>query len=190
VAARSTFTRSAFATITAAWANSIRDHLVTIATTDDVSSVGQVAVNTTTGKMVMSNGSVAVEFGRYGAEDTFSLSFTQSFGVPSSNTTWVRRRGRYVDGNIVAAITGNGSTGNPIQVSTNLPVPSSKIKIGDFLYADSGTAFYTGAVLMTTGGALELYVHNSTNVLGAAPSFPMTSGDVFYMDFSYPAANV
>lgn len=52
MAARSTLTVTSGTTITSAWGNAVRDHAVPYTTSDDVSSNGQLAMNTTSGRLV------------------------------------------------------------------------------------------------------------------------------------------
>lgn len=52
MAARSTLTVTSGTVITSAWGNSVRDHAVPFTTSDDVTSNGQLAFNTTTNRLV------------------------------------------------------------------------------------------------------------------------------------------
>lgn len=52
MAARSTLTVTSGTTITSSWGNAVRDHAVPGTTSDDVSSNGQLAVNTSTNRLV------------------------------------------------------------------------------------------------------------------------------------------
>lgn len=52
MAARSTLTVTSGTTITSSWGNAVRDHAVPGTTSDDVSSNGQLAVNTSTSRLI------------------------------------------------------------------------------------------------------------------------------------------
>lgn len=58
MAARSTLTVVSGTTITSAWGNGVRDHAVPFTTSDDVSSNGQLAVNTSSSRLVTRLGGV------------------------------------------------------------------------------------------------------------------------------------
>jgi hypothetical protein len=58
--ARNTLTVVSGTTITSAWGNGVRDHIVSYASTNDVSITGQTSFNTSTGRLVYWNGSAAV----------------------------------------------------------------------------------------------------------------------------------
>lgn len=80
MSSRSSLTVTSGTTITSAWGNGIRDHIVPKTTTDDVSSTGQLAANTSTKRLVIHDGSSAVRLahytaaGRTGAVGSISLS--------------------------------------------------------------------------------------------------------------------
>jgi hypothetical protein len=85
MAARSTLTVTSGTTITSAWGNSVRNHLVPYTTSNDVSSEGQLAVNTSTKQLVAYNGSSAVRLGHYTSAGRTWVSATDS-GVGSIAT--------------------------------------------------------------------------------------------------------
>lgn len=60
MATRSSLTVVSGTTITSAWGNLVRDHTVPKTGSDDVSSTGQMAFNTATGRLVYHNGTIAV----------------------------------------------------------------------------------------------------------------------------------
>lgn len=188
MALRSSFTRVFGAVIPSAWANSIRDHLVTIATSDDVSSEGQLCVNTSTDQLVMHNGAGgAIEIARYGGLSSVTASTTQSFAVSATARGGMSRHGTWADAWLRLSFTSNGFTGAPIYIDTNLPAPSLEIRVGGFLYQDAGTALYEGSVFMTPGGRLAMYVHNTPySLLGATPSFAIIAGDAIDLNLRWP----
>ena len=65
MAARTTLTRSPGQGIASAHMNALRDHVVPFGSTDDVTSEGQMAVNTTTKRLVVHDGTAAVRVGYY-----------------------------------------------------------------------------------------------------------------------------
>jgi hypothetical protein len=187
VAARFTFTRTAGTAITAAWANTLRDHVVPTTTSNDVSSEGQLAVNTSTDQLVVYTGSAALELARYGSLSSVTLTTTQSFGVTSNNAGGMSRNGTWCDANFQMYFTSNGSSGNAITIASTLPAPTYQMRVGDFTYVDAGTTVYEGSILLTTGSGLRFYAHNSSGgLLGANPSFAIAVGDELYMTIRYP----
>lgn len=190
MAARSSFTRTVGAAITAAWANTIRDHLPTITTSNDVASEGQLCVNTSTDRLVVHNGSGAVELARYGSLTAWTPTVTQSFGVSSTavNCNYTRS-GRWIMGHGRIDMTTSGSSGAQITVDTNLPAPNADRICGSFIYTNSGVAFYTGIVSINTSGRMIFFCHNVTTTLGASPSFAILSGHSLSVVFQYEAAS-
>jgi len=67
MAARSTFTRTSGSVITSAWANSLRDHVVPYTGADDVTTEGQIGVNTLTDRLVIHDGTASRRLGHYTA---------------------------------------------------------------------------------------------------------------------------
>lgn len=192
MAARNTFTRVFGAVIPSAWANSIRDHLVTIATSNDVSSEGQLCVNTAADVLVVHDGSGVKQLARYGPWDVWTAtSVVQSFGVLFTPVgLGVTLSGRHIVANGTLNFTGAGSIGSQIVVNTNLPAPTAAVLAGTFLYIDSGTAYYTGTVVIDTAAALSFQVHNAPAAnLGTTPSFAIAPGDQLWLNLSYPAAS-
>lgn len=188
MAARSTFTRTSGSVITSAWANSLRDHLPTITTSNDVSSEGQLAVNTSSDAVVIHDGSGVVELARYGALSAITLSTQQSFGVASNNGGGYGRNGTWIDANVSMYFTTNGATGFAITVDTNLPPPTYQLRAGDFTFIDSGSSVYEGSVLIDTAGILTFYCHDSAGaLLGQTPSFAINVGDQLFFSLRYPA---
>lgn len=62
---RSSLTVVSGTTITSAWGNGIRDHVVPKTTSDDVSSEGQLAANTSTDRIMVHNGTSAARLMHY-----------------------------------------------------------------------------------------------------------------------------
>lgn len=189
MALRTSFTRVFGAVIPSAWANSIRDHLVTIATSNDVSSEGQLCVNTSTDQLVVHNGSGAIELGRYGAWSSFTLSPVQTFSLSSSNTdVGFARMGRTIVAHARLQFTSNGSTGTQLYIDTNLPAPTGTVVAGHFHYTDAGAFYYTGEVFMNGSSRLNFTVSGVNNTFGVTPSFAVVSGDEMWVNLVYQAA--
>lgn len=102
---RSSLTVVSGTTITSAWGNGIRDHVVPKTTSDDVSSEGQLAANTSTDRIMVHNGTSAARLmhytssGRTGCVGTASavaigsgvsaqISFTMSSDADGFYTGW------------------------------------------------------------------------------------------------------
>ena len=65
MSSRSSLTVTSGTTITSAWGNGIRDHVVPKTTSDDVSSEGQLAANTSTDRIMVHNGTSAARLMHY-----------------------------------------------------------------------------------------------------------------------------
>jgi hypothetical protein len=78
VSARSAATVVSGTTITSAWGNLVRDHLVTYTGSDDVSVTGQMAVNTSTGRLMIYDGSAALRLANYTAAGRTWVRLTNS----------------------------------------------------------------------------------------------------------------
>ena len=102
---RSSLTVVSGTTITSAWGNLVRDHVVPKTTSDDVSSEGQLAANTSTDRIMVHNGTSAARLmhytssGRTGCVGTASavaigsgvaaqISFTMSSDADGFYTGW------------------------------------------------------------------------------------------------------
>ena len=190
MAARSTFTRSAGNTITAALNNSIRDHLVTYTGSDDVATEGQLAVNTTTDQLVVYTGSVAREIARYGALTAFvAMSVNQGGAIPvtiGTGSGW-SRRGPWIEAQINLTFPiGSGTAGNAITISSSdLPNPAASCVAGWFMYQDGGTTVYAGSVFMTSGGSMTLFSGANNSGIGLTPSFALASADAAWLSLRY-----
>lgn len=105
MSSRSSLTVTSGTTITSAWGNGIRDHVVPKTTSDDVSSEGQLAANTSTDRIMVHNGTSAARLmhytssGRTGCVGTAStvaigsgasaqISFTMSSDADGFYTGW------------------------------------------------------------------------------------------------------
>ena len=197
MAARSTFTKSAGNVVTSAQNNSIRDHLVTITTSNDVASEGQMCANTSTDKLVIYSGSAVVELASYGAWGTFTGQATQNAGPYNAMTEveceWTRSARSVVGGGKLTldAAVGAGSASPIAILISGLPAVSGAIgshMVGTFTYQDTGTTSYSGAVFMTSAGVVYMQADSQAAYVGQAPSFAMAAGDVVWLNFSYRAS--
>jgi hypothetical protein len=201
MAARSTLTVTSGTTITSAWGNSVRDHVVPYTGSNDVATEGQLAVNTTADKLVVWNGSAAVELGTYsfsGLSTWTCTAFTQSPSGGSVSMTNARfmRVGPLVVATGFGSLTTGGfpGPGTPIIFTVGgLPLPSSSTEgcIGAFRYFRSGVATYAGALNMQGGGTqLTMQADAQNAFVGQAPSFSVpASGDTVWFQMAYIAAS-
>lgn len=83
MSSRSSLTVVSGTTITSAWGNGMRDHIIPKTTSDDVSSEGQLAANTSTDRIVVHNGSGAVRFGHYSANGRTGATGSINLSAPS-----------------------------------------------------------------------------------------------------------
>jgi hypothetical protein len=193
MAARSTLTVTSGTTITSAWGNSVRDHAVPYTTSNDVTTEGMLAVNTSTDQLVIHNGSAAVQFGTYGTPTTWTGTPTQTgyAGTWSSTDCFYTRFGRLIVGvGQIDILTGTGTAGNGISLATNLPVPANTLQsVGAFRYHDSGSTYYAGTITLNTSGGFGFAVSGNASGFGVSPSVGLASGDQFFVQFSYFAAS-
>lgn len=190
MAARSTLTVTSGTTITSAWGNSVRNHVVPATGSNDVATEGQLCVNTVADVLVVHDGTTVKQLARYGAWDAWTGTCTQAFAVSYTSTNQTHTlQGRHVSASGLLAFTGFGSVGQPISIASNLPVPSAPVLAGSFLYIDSGVGYYQGSVVMDTSGVLTMQVHNAAaSNLGQTPSFAIANVDSLWLNLSYPAA--
>jgi hypothetical protein len=178
MAARSAMTVTTATTITSTWGNNVRDHIVPKTTSDDVSSEGQLAVNTTSDRIMAHDGSSAVRIGHYsvggrtccigtgssgsiGSGSTAELNFTMSSDGDSMYTGW---NGSHYVFTIPAglggiwAITFDGHSGTGMSGGGSMAAT-----IAGTIYA--GYAPVNGSHMMVTAVV------------------PMSAGNTFYVNF-------
>jgi hypothetical protein len=195
MAARSTLTVTSGTTITSAWGNSVRDHVVPFTGSNDVASEGQLAVNTTADKLVVWNGSAVVELASYGSWGTFTSTVTQAGGpgVATADECEWTRTGRHVVGGGRLTITSIiSAAANPIQLGTSgLPAVSGTLgthNVGTFIYQDTGTRLYQGSLYMTSAGVMTMATTDQVALLGQAPSFAAAATDIIWLNLNYRAS--
>lgn len=158
--ARSGFTVTNGATIATTWGNGVRDHLVPIGTTDDVSSEGQLAVNTSTDQLVIHNGSAAKNLVGYGGWTSYNPTVAQGGTMTWSATenAWTRV-GRTIHFKVNVTITGGISTGTTT-IEIALPVTGAAAYdiVGSGFIYDASTAIYYPAIAMMKGTATSVWM--------------------------------
>lgn len=190
MAARSTLTVTSGTTITSSWGNAVRDHAVPFTTSNDVSSEGQLAVNTSTDKLVVYNGSAAVELARYGDWTTWTPTGDQGGAVAGTASNCVYwRSGRLIVATGKFSFTATGTASNAISLGTDLPLPAATSIVGQFLFFNSGDQFYVGLATMNSStGTLTFASHGANNNFGQNPAVQLTSGDAIDVVLTYRAA--
>lgn len=191
MAARSTLTVTSGTTITSAWGNAVRDHAVPYTTSNDATAEGQLAVNTSTDRLIVYNGSAAVELGRYGDWSTWTATGDQGGSVAGTASNCVfTRSGRLIVATGRFAFTAVGTASNTISIGTNLPLPAATSVVGQFLFFNTGDAFYVGlATMNATTGALTFVSHSGNNNFGINPNVQVHSGDAIDLVLTYRAAS-
>jgi hypothetical protein len=191
MAARSTLTVTSGTTITSSWGNAVRDHALPFTTSNDVTSEGQLAVNTSTDRLVVYNGSAAVELARYGDWSSWTPTLSQGGSVTNSAGDCVfTRSGRLIVVTGYVGSTGTGTASNAIIVGTNLPLPAATGVVGFAEFFNSGDQYYIASVAMNAStGNLTFASHGGNNLFGINPNVQLSSGDGFNLVLSYRAAS-
>lgn len=168
--ARSGFTVSNGATIATTWGNGVRDHIVPIGTTNDVSSEGQLASNTSTNKVVVHDGTSARTLVAYGEWDSWagSVGILQGTGSVSAVTVGSTARYTMIGRTVLWSL-------DVVVSSVSAPTAGSALVIGmpvaadnDFgirgsgYFFDNSTGIYYPCVVAGSGSA------TATNLVGAA----------------------
>jgi len=201
VTARSGFTVSNGATIATTWGNGVRDHIVPIGTTDDVSSEGQLASNTSTNEVVVHDGTSArtlVAYGEWeswigtagviqgggGAALAYVLGAVATFTMIGRTVLW-RLQAQVQSVNY-------GTSGESIMVG--LPVAADTVygAVGYGYYHDSSTGVYYPAVVTCAGSATSGWINStavaSTNINVGAQVGYLDVNDFINLAGSYEAA--
>lgn len=200
--ARSGFTVSNGATIATTWGNGVRDHIVPIGTTNDVSSEGQLASNTSTNKVVVHDGTSARTLVAYGEWDTWSVAVEQGTGgvlsAGGGSTAYYTMIGRTVHWSLDLAIGSVGApvAGSPILIS--IPVASlvGFTRLGSGYFCDASSGIYYPCLVTggasTSAGSLAQTSTASTNLAlgstGSEFSGAIAAGDIIRVGGSYQAA--
>lgn len=196
MAARTTLTVVSGNTITSAWGNAVRDHVVTYTGSNDVATEGQLAVNTTNDDIVIYNGSAAEIIGHYGAWYTsWTPTCTQGFAVALTVTRarWLRSFGRTIKFQANGSYAGNGSAGNAIAFSLPVTAAASGFSFTGScnIYDVSATSNYEGAPYMATTTTISILPGGAAaTVLGAAVmTAAVVPGDLWSISGEYEAAS-
>lgn len=173
--ARSGFTVSNGATIATTWGNGVRDHIVPIGTTNDVSSEGQLAVNTSTDQLVIHNGSAAQNLVGYGGWASYNPPVFQGGTMSWSATenAWTRV-GRTIHFKVNLVITGGTPTGSTaIEVAIPVAAATAYDIVGPAFIYDASSGIYYPAMAQLNGSAtgvqfLSTSVDSTTPTLGSS----------------------
>jgi hypothetical protein len=162
MAARSTFTRTSGSVITSAWANSLRDHVVPFTGADDVTTEGQIGVNTSTDQLMVHDGTAARTLSHFGAWSSWTPQVIQGGSVACNVTHAVSARfGRLCVAHFRLVVTG-GSIGGAVTVS--LPVTPARIDMvaGDgFIFDSSAALTYSGLMFISSATVADFRLHGS-----------------------------
>lgn len=122
---------------------------------------------------------------------TFTPTLTQSAAVTKTVTSASYTQiGKTVTAEIVLAITGAGTAGQPIKVGLPVPARASNAVVGSGSMYDASASFrYVCEVGAATVSELYLGANgNSTDVLGVSPSLALAAGDGIRINVTYEAA--
>lgn len=127
----------------------------------------------------------------YGAWNSYTPTLTQS-GTVSKTVTYAKYRqfGKTVKGSVLLAVTGSGTTNNPVLIG--LPVASQAttglvMGSGDIVDSSAGQ-HYVGAVVSSSTTTVGIVAHAQSTWVGNAPNFALASGDTVRVDFEYETA--
>ena len=158
-----------------------------------VKTEGMVAYLIDTNSVTVYTGSAWSTVGPvHGAGLTWTPAVVQSGSVTATVTTakyW--RVGREISGFCELAITGTGTGGNAVTVSTPVTASTTGSFIGNFVIFDASVStFYHGAARLLTTGTMTGTANAQTGALGVA-SFTagLANTDVVYVSFRYEAAS-
>lgn len=165
--ARSGFTVSNGATIATTWGNGVRDHIVPIGTTNDVSSEGQLASNTSTNKVVVHDGTSARTLVAYGEWDDWISSAGILQGTGAVTAYGVGSTARYT----MIGRTVHWSL-NAFVASVSAPVAGQPLILGAPVVADDING-YRGAGYFYDASA---GIHYPCTVFGSGAATAMTLG--------------
>lgn len=188
-------------TIAASWGNAIRDATVQVCTSSTRPSTpadGMVIYETDTQLLYVYNGTLAswiqlgsaVAANTFGAWTTFTATLVQGV-TPAQTATYAKfsRMGKTVMGNVHISLSGTGTAGTAITVTTSgLPAISAQRGVGAFVYSRIGTGLYTGTVELSATPTFIFYGGNGavpTTQFGATPSFQAGAGGADYLKFSF-----
>lgn len=185
--ARSGFTVSNGATIATTWGNGVRDHIVPIGTTNDVSSEGQLASNTSTNKVVVHDGTSARTLVAYGEWDSWigtagtiqdggGAALAYQAGAVATYTMI----GRTVLWRLQAQVqsVSYGTSGGSIKIGLPVAADTTLGAVGSGYYYDASTGVYYPAVV-TCAVSATLAGINST---AAAQANINVGAQVGYLD--------
>jgi hypothetical protein len=183
---------------TAAWANAnVRDQTIAqFASTADRDSAidtpveGMVAAITDTNLLTIYTGSAWVEYGRYGAWQSYTPTWTNLTVGNGTVVTKYVRIGSMVT--YIGKITIGSTTSIGGFVSVALPVTAQdSFLTGSARLNDDGTRSYVGAVSIASGGNSIAFTHSESGGFGswnATNPFTIAAADVISWNITYEAA--
>jgi hypothetical protein len=151
---------------------------------------GMVAVLTGDDLVTIRSGSAWVEYGRYGAWQSYTPTWTNL--IPSNGTVVTK----YVRVGSMVTYTGKITIGSTTTiggfVSVTLPVTAQdSFLTGSARYSDDGTRNYVGAVSISAGGTSLAFTHSESGGFGswnATNPFTIATGDVISWNITYEAS--
>jgi hypothetical protein len=151
---------------------------------------GMVAVLTGDDLMMIRTGSAWVEYGRYGAWESFTPTWTN---LTVGNGTVVTN---YVRIGSMVTYTGKIDIGSTTSVggfvSVTLPVTAEdSFMSGSARFSDDGTRNYTGSVSIQSGRTSLAFTHSESGGFGswnATNPFTIAAGDLVSWNITYQAA--
>lgn len=193
------------ATIDPSWGNAIRNATVQVTTSGArpaSPTEGMVIYETDTDLLLAYTGTTWVQIGTTKSTQTFGAwtSFTATLKqtttpAQTSNYAKFSRVGNTIVGNVRITLSGTGTSGDAITVTTSgLPAPSTQLAVGPWSYSRIGTGLYVGTVELSTTPTFIFYSAYyggvPTTQFGATPSFQAGGGgsDVMKFSFTYEAA--
>lgn len=191
MAARSAMTVTSGTTVTTAWGNNVRDHVVTQTTSNDVASEGQLCVNTSTDALIAHNGTGAVAIAHYGLGTTWTPTLTQGAGVSVTVNIaryWVE--GRRCKCEMQLTCTSTGTASNAISVS--LPVTANTtVGAQGYGYLYDASVPNTFPFIVTLGSTTTINLSsssaNAANLSLGVTSFTaaLTNNDIINATWEY-----
>jgi hypothetical protein len=151
---------------------------------------GMVAVITGSDLVTIYTGSAWVEYGRYGAWESFTPTWTN---LTVGNGTVVAN---YVLIGSMVTYTGKITIGSTTSISgfvnVSLPVTAEdSFLTGSARFSDDGTRNYVGAVSISSGGNVLGFTHSESGGFGswnATNPFTIAAGDLVSWNITYQAA--
>lgn len=106
-------------------------------------------------------------------------------GTVTHTVNWGRyRRARGIVSAIgVFTVTGSGSAGSDITITTPVTLTSGEAIGGSFTLFDTGNTVYAGSLFPGSTTTFRMHVSGQGNPVGTLPNFGLASGDVIRVNF-------